>query len=469
MNLVSLLEKRAEEHPDKIFLYTEGRNYTFKELREEASRVAGFLKRKGLRKGERVAILSLNSPRFVFAFFGVMFAGGIPVPLNYLLERELEGILQDLSPSFLLLGEDFYPKKRELEGGWETISMEDIEGESIPASFPYEIAVILYTSGTTGKPRGVILTQENLISDIRGCLERIRVYPEDRFAILLPLFHSFSLTTTLLTPLYAGCSTVLLPDIRYMDRILENLFRFRVSIFIAIPYIYQLLLKAELDSLPFRFCVSGGERLLPRVEEEFEDKFRIPLIQGYGLTETSPVVSLNPLEKEKRGSVGLPIPGVELRIMGKEEGEIAVRGPVVMKEYWRNPQETERVFHEGWFLTGDIGRLDEEGYLYILERKKEMIIVKGLNVYPSEVEAVIREIPGVKECAVVGVEKGGKEIGVAFVVMEGERSENKIHTYLRQRIAPYKIPRRIIFQEELPRLPTGKVNKRLLQASYGKG
>jgi len=480
LTLPDILEKKADSLPDKPFLYTGKEVFTFRQLRDYSLSFAFYFRKKGIKEGERVAIISRNSPRFVFAFFGALYAGGIPVPLNYFLEEEMGEIFEEVAPALILLSEEFLSTKKFLREDFpgEILALEEIpleigsKEELGRVEFPEE-AVIIYTSGTSGFPRGVVLTHANLISDVEACLDRIKVSVEDRFSLLLPLFHSFSLTACLLTPLYQGAGVVMSGDLQQFERALETILCNKTSIFLAIPQIFALLNQIKLPALPFRFCVSGGEKLPPEVEEEFEGKFGLPLLQGYGLTETSPVVSLNPEERRKKNSVGLPLKGVEVRILkeGKavpagEEGEIVIKGPMVMKGYWKNIEETRKVIKDNCLHTGDIGVMDEDGYLYIIDRKKDMVVLKGLNVYPSEVERYIGKYPGVKESAVVGINTEKGEILTAFVVCEEKITEGALRSFLLQHLAHYKVPRKIEFLSSLPRTPAGKVKKHILRDLY---
>ena len=473
MDILSKLQENKEKIGEKTFLFTEKENYTFREVWEKSCEISAFLKKRGLKRGDRVAIISENSPYFVFSLFGVMHAGGIPVPINYLLGEQMVEVIKDVLPAVILISPKFEEKQKLFSNFADVFFLPECKEKGISSPSPTEEAVIIYTSGSTGFPRGVILTHQNLIADIIGCLKRIEVYPEDRFSVVLPLFHSFSLTTTLLTPLFAGAGVVISPEIKFFEKAFEILLRHKTTIFISIPFIYKLLVDLPISSLPFRFCVSGGEKLLPSLEKEFETKFNIPILQGYGLTEASPVVSLNPLGREKEGSVGPPLEGIKIKIH-KEKiksriGEIIIKGPTIMKGYWRKPEITKEVIREGWLYTGDMGYIDKEGYLFLVGRKKDMIIVKGLNVYPSEIERVLMEIPQIKECAVVGVKRKDKEIIVAFVKKAGQITETEIKRYLHKRVASYKIPRRIEFVEDFPYTSTGKIDKRKLGMSYGEG
>ncbi len=368
-------------------------------------------------------------------------------------------------------------KKICLQETWEILSEPSCKCEED------DVATLIYTSGTTGSPKGVMLTHSNLISNAQACLKRVKITPKDHFSCLLLLYHSFTLTTCILTPFYAGATSVIIKSLKNFKEVFKQILKSKVTIFIAIPPIYRILADAKtpffLTAFPFRLlnpirlCVSGGEALPLEVMRKFEKKFHIPVLEGYGLTEASPVVTLSPLNERKLGSVGQPLEGIEIRIVDDDNkelptgeiGEILAKGPSVMKGYYDRPEETEAAIKHGWLYTGDLGKLDEEGFLYIVDRKKDLIVMKGLNVYPKEVEDVLYTHPKVKEAAVIGRHLEGKgEVPIAYVVLqEGENAtEDEIHKYLRHSLASYKIPRRIEFRKDLPKTPTGKILKRML-------
>jgi long-chain acyl-CoA synthetase len=348
---------------------------------------------------------------------------------------------------------------------------------SLPPISPQAVALIIYTSGTTGHPKGALLSHNNLMANVISCSKVMKLSRRDRFLVFLPLFHSFTFTVTLLLPCYLGARIILLEGIQ-REEIRRSIIRRRVSILVGIPTVYHLLSQVELGRLarwlnPVRVYVSGGAPLSAEVLEEFQRKFRRPLLEGYGLSEASPVVSINPPHKVKPGSVGLPIPGVEVKVVDKqgrpvatnEIGELLIRGDNVMQGYLNRPQASKRALADGWLHTGDMARLDDEGYIYIVDRKKEMLIIHGCNVYPREIEDVLYQHPQVAEAAVVGLPDAHRgEIPKAVIVpKEGERvEEREIKKYCRRFLAPYKVPRVVEFRDSLPKTATGKVMKRML-------
>ncbi len=504
MTLGELLKKRSEKFSHRLSLITPERKITYQELNRRVNQLANFLLKKGLQKGSTVGILSRNSIEFVITLFSLFKIGGIAVPLNYMLNKEeIYFILRDshavwliCSEEFLTLAEELFSRLEDLENilvverEWqENPSLSQVfhisSSEEPPIQTGEEdVALLLYTSGTTGAPKGVMLTHKNILSDVEACLKRVRVTPRDKFSLLLPLFHSFTFTACLITPLYQGASSIIIKSLTPFREAIKTLFRNRVTVLLAIPSIFSLL--AEVNPpfflrnpllrkfFPLRFGVSGGEKLSAEKGKKFSRLWRTPLLEGYGLTEASPVVSLNPLSKPKWGSAGPPLPGIQVKIVdeeGKEVkkgevGEIILKGPTVMKGYYNRPRETEEVIKEGWLYTGDLGKIDEEGYLYIIDRKKDLIVVKGLNIYPKEIEEILNFHPKVKECAVVGIKRKDKgEVPVAFVVPKEEEklTEEELKKHCQSLLASYKIPRRFEIRKELPKSSTGKILKKVLR------
>jgi long-chain acyl-CoA synthetase len=320
-----------------------------------------------------------------------------------------------------------------------------------------------------------MLSHANLLHNVESCRIILETVEADRFAVLLPMFHSYMLTVGLLLPLLVGCSIVLVKSLHPIKNVLEEILACKASILPVIPQFYRGLISAPIARLPLRVCISGAAPLPVQVLKDFEAKFGVPLIEGYGLSEASPVVTKNPLRGvRKPGSIGLPIPNVEVSVQDETGhllgpnvvGEICVRGGNVMCGYWNQPAETAKVLRNGWLLTGDVGYRDDDGYFYITDRKKDMLLVNGLNVYPREVEEVIYQFPGVKEAAVVGVPDPRKgEQPLAYVAADGSTNldERTVLHFLRGKLADFKVPRRIVFLPALPRNATGKVLKTVLR------
>jgi long-chain acyl-CoA synthetase len=498
LTLGELIRIRAEEFGNHIALIQpDEARLTYKAFNEKVNQLAHFLSKKGIKKRDKVAILLQNSVEFVISYFAIAKIGAIALPLNNMLTfEELDFILQDSGSVALITSECFketadvlLARVDSLRFKWETENFPKEcfkEGDTSEPSIACEdndVAIIMYTSGTTGSPKGAMLTHNNLISNVKACLEKIKITSKDNFSCLLPLFHSFTFTTCILAPFYAGATSVVIKSLHNFKEVFRQLLKSKVSILIAVPTVYRILVEAPtpffLTTFPFRLinpirlCIAGGEALSPEVMREFERKFHIPLLEGYGLTETSPVVSLSPLKHRKAGSVGEPLEGIKVKIVDDKDkglpvgeiGEILVKGPSVMKGYYDREEETKQAIKNGWLYTGDLGKLDEEGFLYIVDRKKDLIVIKGLNVYPKEIEDVLYSYPKIKEAAVVGKELEDKgDVPVAYIVLEeGENAtDEEIHKYLKHSLASYKIPRRIEFREDLPKGPTGKILKRQL-------
>ncbi len=508
-NLVEVLENRAKQFPSKTFLIFGKRRLTFSQVNLLSSYLASFLHRIGVEPQDRVCLWVHNSIWFVLSYFAILKVGGIVVPINSMFKREeAKFLVEDTEAKVLIVSPDkiedalninlrvssfsriisFSFDKKSYK---EVVELRDIldEAEQFLKNITIsseDIAEIIYTSGTTGKPRGASLTHKNLISNVKDCQIAIEASSKDVFLCILPLFHSFASTVCLLFPLYTGSSTVIFRSVRPFKRILRGIVKHRVSIFVGIPSIFSALKDIKLPRFfripflgkffnPLRLAISGASALSAGVIPEFEKKFGIPLLEGYGLTEASPVVSLNPLRgKRIPGSVGLAFPSQEVKVVDKEGrilppgevGQLIVKGPNVMKGYFKREKDTKETIKGGYLYTGDLAKIDKDGYIYIVGRLKEMINVRGLNVYPREIEEVIYQLPQVKEAAVVGINHPRKgETPLAFVVLKEKESlsPQKIFDYLRERIASYKLPWRIEIREALPKSSTGKVIKYLLK------
>ena len=344
------------------------------------------------------------------------------------------------------------------------------------------LAFIIYTSGTTGHPKGAMLSHANLLANLESCRIVLEAVGEDRFAVLLPMFHSFMLTVGILLPLSVGGSIVLVKSLHPAKSILQEIIRHRASILPAVPQFFRTFASAALPAdLSLRVCISGAAPLPAEILKDFNARFPFPLLEGYGLSEASPVVSFNPIHGRcKAGSIGLPVSNVEISIQNeagdilgpRQTGEICVRGPNVMLGYWNQPQETARAFRRGWLLTGDIGHRDHDGYFFITDRSKDMLLVNGSNVYPREIEEILYQFPGVREAAVIGLPDPRKgEQPLAFVSANDRVTLNApaMLQFLRERLADYKVPRQIIILPSLPRNVTGKILKTHLRQMLAAG
>ncbi|MFF0189522.1 long-chain fatty acid--CoA ligase [Streptomyces sp. NPDC005244] len=489
-NLAEVLVESASTGGDRIAVRQDDTVLTYTRLNDMSARVAALLRDKGVRPGDRVALVMPNVSLFPVVYYGILRAGAVVVPMNPLLKaREAAFTLRD-SGSRLVVA---FPQcaqevaKAAAEVGAECL-MADAEvfvgllraiepmAEVVDRARD-DTAVILYTSGTTGTPKGAELTHRNLLTNAVTTAETlIRIRPGDVLFGGLPLFHAFGQTCALNAAIAAGATLTLLPRFE-PTRALEIMHRDRVTVFLGVPTMYSALLQIGVpdghDLSPLRLAVSGGASLPVEVLHGFEQDFAVTLLEGYGLSETSPVAVFNPPDRpRKAGSIGLPIRGVEVRLVADdgatvsagEVGEIAVRGENVMKGYWNRPDATEEAVRGGWFHTGDLARVDEDGYYFIVDRKKDLIIRGGYNVYPREIEEVLYEHPAVAEAAVVGVAHRvhGEEIVAVVTLRQGaaDTSADAIRDFVKERVAPYKYPRVVTFTEALPKGPTGKILKR---------
>src|ERR1043166_1511666 len=432
MHLASAFADSAQKHAEKIALYWGEQEYSYAQLWGQSERVASELRQKlQVKAGDRVGLWLKNCPEFIPALFGILHAGAVVVPINnFLKPDEVKFILADAGIEVLITDAELgahFPALKASTPNLQLLQIEELCTHRKPEPFAAShqstdppihqstaapLAVIIYTSGTTGRPKGAMLTHANLLHNVESCRIVLRTVEADRFAVLLPMFHSYMLTVGVMLPLLVGGSIVLVKSLHPPRNVLKEIFERQATVLPAIPQFYRSMVSAPLEPpLPLRICISGAAPLPAQILKEFEAKFHIPLIEGYGLSEASPVVTKNPLDRtRKAGSIGLPIPDVEVSIQDEtgrhlaanETGEVCVRGGNVMLGYWNQPEETAKAIRNGWLLTGDIGYRDTDGYYYITDRKKDMLLVNGINVYPREVEEVLYQFKGVKEAAVVG-------------------------------------------------------------------
>ncbi len=496
MPLDQVLHTRAGMTPRATFVKFEGEKFSYQEMDRLATVFASELIKRGMKPGGPVALLCHNCPYYIAAYFGIIRGGGIVLPLNNLLAaEEIDFILNDAAVRICLYDADCAVTVQKLPRSdtrsFFTLS-ELAHADAPTGAFESplhtvdDISTILYTSGTTGRPKGALLTHRNFLSNAFAATEVIRVTRKDRFVVFLPLFHSFTYTVCVILPLITGAIISLLPGVRPFSKVVKSLIVDRITLFVAIPTVYKILAEKNMPYfvkllLNLRLCISGAAPLPVKVIHEFESAFKVPLLEGYGLTEAAPVVSLNPLEKENRkpGSVGLPLPGIEVKVVdeGGDQlppgiaGELLVKGPNVMRGYLNKPEETAKTLRDGWLYTGDVATIDQSGHIRIIDRKKDMLIVDGLNVYPYEVEEVLYRHDAIRDCSMIGVpheHEEGKELGIMYVVLkEGARATPKeLRDYLTEHVAHFKIPRRFIFAEDLPRTATGKIMKKELRKIY---
>ncbi|GAA6525530.1 long-chain fatty acid--CoA ligase [Intrasporangium sp. DVR] len=494
-NLATNLVATATRLPDKVGIKLDQAEISWGQLHAAAAKVAGQLREAGLQTGDRVSLILPNVPAYPVLFYGTLLAGGIVVPMNPLLKSgEIAYYYQDAGTTFSFVWPDFAEEARKGAqiAADEGVATQVIECTAMgpgpgalpdadPLTEPVEradddTAVILYTSGTTGKPKGAELTHFNLHRNAeRSCDDIMEMSEDDVIMGCLPLFHVFGLTCGLNTSVLRGCTLTLIPRFD-PAKALEVVGRDQVTIFQGVPTMYAAMLNHpdadSADTASLRTCVSGGSALPEAVMRNFEQKFDAQILEGYGLSETSPVASFNmPDRPTKPGTIGRSIPGCEMKLVDLdgndtppgEIGEIAIRGENVMKGYWRKPEATAEAIPDGWFRTGDLATVDEDGYFTIVDRKKDLIIRGGMNVYPREVEEVLYTHPDVLEAAVVGIPDDvlGEEVGAAVALKPGsETTLDEVQEYVKERIAAYKYPRKIWQLNELPKGPTGKILRR---------
>jgi len=491
-NLAQILTQAAARSPERAALKLDDAGVSYDELDQAAARVAGLLHAKGMRAGDRVGLMLPNVPYFAFVYYGILRAGGVVVPMNVLLkEREVAYYLSDSDARLLFAWHQFADAAHGGSdqahadcllvepGDFEALLGRSERVEEVVERSGGDTAVILYTSGTTGTPKGAELTHDNLRRNVEIAAGLFGIDGDSVTLGALPLFHSFGQTCGLNATIRAGGCLTLIPRFD-AGRALEIIERDRVAVFEGVPTMYGALLshpqRADFDTSTLRVCVSGGAALPVEVMRNFERAFGCSILEGYGLSETSPVASFNHPERERKpGSIGTPIDGVEMKAVDEdgrevppgEVGEIAIRGHNVMKGYWRRPEATAEAIRRGWFHTGDLGRIDEDGYFFIVDRKKDMVIRGGYNVYPREIEEVLYEHPAVREAAVIGVPHPelGEEVAAAVALVAGaEVEERELVHFVKTQLAAYKYPRLVWFVDELPKGPTGKILRREVRA-----
>ncbi|MCH1627325.1 AMP-binding protein [Ferdinandcohnia quinoae] len=523
----SYLKDVAKEYPHKVAIHFLGKEFTFSQIYEQSLKLANYLKDKGLIKGDRVAIMLPNCPQAVIGYYAVLFAGGIVVQTNPLYtERELEYQLKDSGSKMILTMDILYPRVSKVKA---LTNLEHIVVTAIKDYLPFpknliypfiqkkqygivvkvehegtnhllteiirsgtakeidieinpkeDLALLQYTGGTTGFPKGVMLTHENLVSNTLMCSRWMYKCKKGEETVLgiLPFFHVYGMTTVMNLSIMMAAKMILLPKFNVEDT-LKAIHNLKPTLFPGAPTMYIGLLnhpdikKYDLSSVDS--CISGSAALPLEVQEQFEKITGGKLVEGYGLSEASPVTHANLLWGNRvNGSIGLPWPDTDAAILSMETGEplpigeigeLAVKGPQIMKGYWNKPEETEATLRDGWLLTGDLGYMDEKGYFYIVDRKKDMIIAGGYNIYPREVEEVLFEHEKVQEAVVAGIPDPyrGETVKAYVVLKEGQQcTEEELDKFARKHLAAYKIPRIYEFRSELPKTIVGKVLRRVL-------
>jgi len=497
-SLAHAFKASARQYADRPAVVSADGVLDYLGLDSQSDALAAALACRGVAKGDRVGLYCMNGANFVVAYFGILKAGAVVVPVNLLVSRdEMAYILEDAGAKGLLHHAAFAEQAAFLQaavpglafalamdeepsGPWQALLEADLPPPAIDFDPAEDLAAILYTSGTTGSPKGAMLSHGNLLANTASVQQAMQWRPGgDTILVVLPMFHAFAATVGVLTSLLYGCAIAPLPRFE-PELVAKTIYDTQATVFLGVPSMFTLLLRlkperaAWLESL--RFCISGGAALPVEVLRRFETLFGKKIYEGDGPTECGPVTCVNPVGGlSKPGTVGLPIPAVEMRIVGDEGveplplgevGEIAVRGPNVMKGYWKRSEATAEVFRDGWFLTGDLGTEDEDGYFAIVDRKKDLIIVNGMNVYPRMIEEVLYRFPPIREAAVVGEPNDlHGEIPVAYVALDvpGAADEAAIRAHCRDNLGHFQMPRKIFILAELPKTATGKLLKRELR------
>jgi long-chain acyl-CoA synthetase len=483
-NLASKLISTVARAADRPALRFGETVVSYAELDDRSARVADLLLGRGLAPGDRVGVMLPNTPQFAYVYYGVLRAGGVVVPLNVLLKRrEVSHYLSDSGAEHLLAWSEFADAAEAgaadadaacllvRPGAFEESvgAAPALAGHVVPRS-GHDTAVILYTSGTTGKPKGAELTHANLTRNAEVVVDLFSLGGDDVMLGALPLFHSFGQTCALNACVAVGASLAIVSRFDPV-KVLETVAHHGVTIFQGVPTMYSALLQVpdreRFDTSSWRLCVSGGAAMPVEVLQGFEAAFDCIVLEGYGLSETSPVACFNHAHSERLpGSIGTPVEGVEMRLAAVDNGvgEILIRGHNVMKGYWNDPKATAAAIDaDGWFHTGDLARVDAQGRYFVVDRKKDMVIRGGYNVYPREIEEVLHEHPAVREAAVIGMPHAshGEEVVAAVSVADGaEVTPTELKEFVRERVAAYKYPRHVWILDELPKGPTGKILKR---------
>jgi long-chain acyl-CoA synthetase len=491
-NVRELLEQRVAANPDKTFLFSEadGREWTYAEFDATVNRTANMLRSNEISKGDVVSLLLPNSPEYIIAYFACWKIGALAGPVNSLLKREeIEWVVGNSEAKLMLVGSEFESASWH-ERGTDLCRQILFDDVSLTKEFDDQLeqvnifadddAIIIYTSGTTGKPKGCLLTHGNLIANARQIAEWMSFGEDDRLLTVMPLFHMNAVSVTTMTALYAGGSTVVSPKFS-ASRFWDIIEKYKITSFGSVATMLSMLLnnpKSKIQnpkSESLRFAMCGSAPVPAEILKKFEEAFGCLVIEGYGLSESTCRSTFNPPSEDRRpGSCGKPI-GNEMKIFDEDDhevadgelGEIVLRGPNIFKAYYKNPEATEKAFASGWFHTGDIGYRDADGFFYVADRKSDMIIRGGENIYPREIDDVLYTHPAIAHAAVIGVpdQLYGEEVA-AFVVLKDDAQvkEEELIAFCREHLADFKCPKRIHFVDDIPKGPTGKLLKRELAA-----
>jgi long-chain acyl-CoA synthetase len=504
-NFYEIIENNANRYPKKPIIFSENGRLNNIQLKEKIDLFARFLELSGIKYKDKIALVLNNSEYFIISLFAITKLGAIAVPVNnFLKQEELEYIFNDSEAKLLITSITF---QKELTTVFDNTNIEKtiwidnyenlddrnfcfnevLKSKVVNEKLRYtpvldDTAIIIYTSGTTGNPKGAMLSFKNILSNAISGTMRFGIVQKDRFIVYLPMFHSFTLSIMVILPIYNACAMVIVKSIFPFANVLKQTLLKGVTIFLGAPQIYNALNKAK---IPWYFMwfnkirgfVSGSAPLSEQVLLDFKKKFKnATVLEGYGLSECSPAVCINPFEKQKVLSVGIPLPSYEVKVVDEELievatnkiGELIVKGDCVMQGYYNNQEATSNTIVNGWIKTGDLGKIDEDGYIYIVDRKKDLIISKGINIYPREIEEQIQKLEDVDAVAIIGIaDETNDEKILAFIQLKEDikstLTEKEVKNYLKEHLANFKIPKHIYFIEELPRNATNKVLKRKLK------
>ncbi|MFX1374512.1 MAG: class I adenylate-forming enzyme family protein [Promethearchaeota archaeon] len=503
MNLRELVENQAEIYKDKVFLFWKDTTVSYTQLNEFTNKVANFLYDLGIRKGDKVSVYLPNMLEYVYLYLGIPKIGAVTGPVNALFKaREVKFVVDHSEAKILVTIPQFMEVVNEIKNDLPNLKHVIVIGEPVENTLNFwelmesastkappkvkikekeDIAAILYTSGTTGFPKGVLQTHFNIRRNAEMIQEFLKAREDFRFMLILPLFHVNAQIVTVMAPLSIGASCILTPGFSAQTH-WETVAKYKASTFSAVPTILSILLRMpheNLDLSSLEFVICGAAPLPVEVFSEFENTFECKIVEGYGLTEGTCASSVNPLpteteDKRKVGSIGIPLPCNEMKIVNEKgedvppntKGEIIIRGDNVMKEYFKNPEANAETLKKGWLYTGDIGHMDEDGFFFITDRKKDMIIRGGENIYPREIEEVLYSHPAVSLATVIGVrDKIYGELPKAFIVLKKNKSitEEEIINYCKKNLADFKIPKYVEFRDDLQQTPTGKIMKQPLR------
>lgn len=511
-NFYAMLQANAATHAKKHVIFIDDTKVSYREFLKKVDAFARFLEIVGIKRGDRVAIITPNCEEFIITVFAASKIAAVPVPVNSMLKAsEYRYILNDCGAKMLVTSNKYLKEVENLREStlvervvWvdnapvfdnknimfdEVLDTHTHEEEQFESPSLDDLAVIIYTSGTTGNPKGAMLTYRNVFSNLVSASILFQLTQKDRFIVYLPMFHAFTFSIIVMLPFFVKGSMVIIRSVLPFSNIIKQTLLKRVTIFLGVPDVYNALIRAKLPWYflwfnSIRAFISGASALSEDTLTRFNRRFsRAKMLEGYGLSECSPAVAINPLARQKTLSVGLALPGYTVKIVDDEMvevprgevGELIVKGDCVMHGYLNNPEATKETIINGWLRTGDLGKMDEDEYIYIVDRLKDLIISKGINIYPRQIEEELMKLAYVKAAAVFGVkDQHSGEVPIAFVELDAEIdtsevTQSSIKGALKANLANFKIPKSVHIVEALPKNATGKVLKRVLKEQIQEG